>query len=55
MKLNIGSYEWQILTGLGVDEKIAAAGACGMEQVVSMKSFEALKMLTVKENGGEIL
>lgn len=45
----------QLLIGLGVDEKIAAADACEMEHVVSMESFEALKMLTARKDGGEIL
>lgn len=38
----------QLLTGLGVDEKTAAADACEMEHVVSRESYEALKALTVE-------
>lgn len=36
----------QLLTGLGVDEQIAAKDACRMEHAVSRESFEALKTLT---------
>ena len=43
----------QLLVGLGVDEKTAATDACEMEHAVSLKSFEALKLLTVKKDGGE--
>lgn len=35
----------RLLTGLGVDEKTAAADACEMEHAVSPKSYEALKRL----------
>ena len=35
----------RILTGLGVDEKTAAADACEMEHAVSSESYEALKTL----------
>lgn len=35
----------QLLIGLGVDEKTAAADACEMEHVVSRESHEALKRL----------
>lgn len=35
----------QLLTGLGVDEKTAAADACEMEHAVSKESYEALKWL----------
>ncbi len=35
----------QLLTGLGVDEKTAAADACEMEHAVSPTSYEALKRL----------
>ncbi|MCM1543212.1 MAG: metal-dependent transcriptional regulator [Blautia sp.] len=35
----------QLLTGLGVDEKTAAADACEMEHAVSRESYEALKRL----------
>lgn len=35
----------RLLTGLGVDEKTAAADACEMEHVVSPESYEALKRL----------
>lgn len=34
-----------LLTGLGVDEKTAAADACEMEHAVSSQSYEALKTL----------
>lgn len=43
----------QLLTGLGVDEKTAAADACEMEHAVSPASYEALKRLTDKEKGRE--
>lgn len=33
----------RLLTGLGVDEKTAAADACQMEHAVSRESYEALK------------
>ena len=36
----------QLLTGLGVDKKIAASDACRMEHAVSPESYEALKQLT---------
>ncbi len=42
-----------LLTGLGVDEKTAAADACEMEHAVSKKSFEALQMLTAEKIGGD--
>lgn len=35
----------QLLTGLGVDKKIAASDACKMEHAVSPESYEALKRL----------
>ena len=35
----------RILTGLGVDEKTAAADSCEMEHAVSSESYEALKTL----------
>ena len=35
----------QLLTGLGVDEEIAAADACQMEHSVSPESYAALKRL----------
>ncbi|MCM1192341.1 MAG: metal-dependent transcriptional regulator [Acetatifactor muris] len=35
----------QLLTGLGVDEKTAAADACEMEHAASRESYEALKRL----------
>ena len=35
----------RLLTGLGVDEKTAAADACEMEHAVSSQSYEALKTL----------
>lgn len=38
----------QLLTGLGVDEKTAAADACEMEHAVSRESYEALKTLLVQ-------
>lgn len=38
----------RLLTGLGVDEKTAAADACEMEHAVSPASYEALKMLAEK-------
>lgn len=38
----------KILTGLGVDEKTAAADACEMEHAVSRESYEALKKLFVQ-------
>ena len=41
----------RLLTGLGVDEKTAAADACEMEHVVSSQSYEALKALAGKEKG----
>lgn len=41
----------QLLTGLGVDEKTAAADACEMEHAVSPQSYEALKMLTAETSG----
>ncbi|MEY8413534.1 metal-dependent transcriptional regulator [Lachnospiraceae bacterium 62-26] len=43
----------QLLTGLGVDEKTAAADACEMEHAVSPASYEALKRLTDNRKGGE--
>lgn len=42
----------QLLTGLGVDEKTAAADACQMEHAVSRESYEALKNLAAEKNGG---
>ena len=39
----------QLLMGLGVDEKTAAADACEMEHAVSPKSYEALKELAKRE------
>ncbi len=44
-----------LLTGLGVDEKTAAADACEMEHAVSAESFEALKLLVVRQKGEECL
>ena len=38
----------RLLTGLGVDEKTAAADACEMEHAVSQESYEALKILAEK-------
>ncbi len=38
----------QLLTGLGVDEKTAAADACEMEHAVSRESYEALKALAME-------
>ncbi len=38
----------QLLTGLGVDEKTAAADACQMEHAVSRESYEALKKLAAE-------
>ncbi len=35
----------RLLTGLGVDERTAAADACEMEHAVSSQSYEALKTL----------
>ena len=42
----------ELLTNLGVDEETAAADACEMEHAVSTASFEALRLLTLKKNGG---
>lgn len=42
----------RLLTGLGVDEKIAATDACEMEHAVSAESYQALKTLVAEENGG---
>ena len=39
----------QLLMGLGVDEKTAAADACEMEHAVSQTSYEALKTLLTKK------
>ena len=39
----------QLLMGLGVDERTAAADACEMEHAVSQTSYEALKMLVEKQ------
>ena len=39
----------RLLTGLGVDDKTAAADACEMEHAVSQASYEALKMLAEKQ------
>lgn len=39
----------RLLTGLGVDDKTAAADACEMEHAVSQTSYEALKMLVEKQ------
>ncbi len=38
----------RLLTGLGVDEKTAAADACEMEHAVSRESYEALKTFLVQ-------
>ncbi|TGY93477.1 metal-dependent transcriptional regulator [Petralouisia muris] len=43
----------RLLTGLGVDEKTAAADACEMEHAVSPESYEALKMLAMETLRGE--
>lgn len=43
----------QLLTGLGVDEKTAAADACEMEHTVSPESFAALKRLTDEQKQGK--
>lgn len=43
---------WRLLTGLGVDEKTAASDACEMEHAVSAESYQALKTLVAKGNGG---
>ena len=40
----------RLLTGLGVDEKTAAADACEMEHAVSPESYKALKTLAVLKN-----
>lgn len=45
----------ELLTDLGVDEKTAAEDACEMEHAVSAGSFEALKLLVVKQKGEECL
>ena len=39
----------RLLTGLGVDDKTAAADACEMEHAVSQASYEALTMLVEKQ------
>ena len=39
----------RLLTGLGVDDKTAAADACEREHAVSQASYEALKMLVEKQ------
>ncbi len=38
----------RLLTGLGVDEKTAAADACEMEHAVNRESYEALKTFLVQ-------
>ena len=38
----------RLLTGLGVDEKTAAADACEMEHAVSPESYKALKALSME-------
>lgn len=43
----------QLLTGLGVDEKTAAADACQMEHAVSRGSYEALKNMTAETMKGK--
>ena len=43
----------RLLTGLGVDEKTAAADACEMEHAVSPESYEALKTLAMETLRGE--
>ncbi len=43
----------QLLTGLGVDEKTAAADACEMEHTVSPESFAALKRLIDQQRNGK--
>lgn len=45
----------ELLTELGVDEKTAAADACEMEHAVSTQSYEALRILRIKKNGGELI
>ena len=40
----------RLLTGLGVDERTAAADACEMEHAVSPESYKALKTLAVLKN-----
>lgn len=42
----------KLLTGLGVDEKTAAADACEMEHAVSAESYRALKTLAIEAMGG---
>ena len=44
-----------LLTKLGVDEKTAEADACEMEHAVSTESYEALRLLIRKKNGGGAL
>ena len=39
----------QLLMGLGVDERTAAADACEMEHAVSRESYEALKTLVMEK------
>lgn len=41
----------QLLTELGVDEKVAASDACEMEHAVSDESYQALKALVAERNG----
>lgn len=43
----------QLLVGLGVDEKTAAADACEMEHAVSRESYEALKTLAMEKQEGQ--
>ena len=43
----------RLLTGLGVDERTAAADACQMEHAVSRESFEALKNLAAETMEGK--
>lgn len=45
----------ELLTELGVDEQTAAADACEMEHAVSAASFEALRLLILRKNSGEVL
>jgi Mn-dependent DtxR family transcriptional regulator len=45
----------ELLIELGVDEQTAAADACEMEHAVSAASFEALRLLIPRKNGGEVL
>lgn len=45
----------ELLRDLGVDEKTAEADACEMEHAVSTESFEALKLLVIRQKGEECL